>query len=100
MRLLPTKWTPEMWARAAAPALPRVQVTPNRRMVAPGTPHLALYVGDGRWVVSWLPGRQFEAGDTVAALRIALAPDWPDVEQWAAQLGLTAAEARSFVAVP
>ncbi|WP_280266563.1 hypothetical protein [Nocardia wallacei] len=67
-------------------------------MISTATEHHADYVGQDRWVVDWLPGRQFDTRAARTAMWIAAAPEWPDVERWAPQLGLTAAEARSYVA--
>lgn len=94
---IPHLWTRETWARAAAPALPGMD-SDGRHMTSTATEHHADYVGDGRWVVSYLPGRQFDARTARTAMFIAIAPAWPEVERWAPQLGLTAAEARQFVA--
>jgi hypothetical protein len=98
VKLLPETWTREIWARAAVPTLPPVDVVDGRRMVSAATTHHADYVGQDRWVVDWLPGRQFDAAAARTAMWIASAPDWPEVERWAPKLGLTPAEARLFVA--
>lgn len=94
---IPHLWTRETWARAAAPAIPGVD-SDGRHMTSPATAHHADYVGEGRWVVDWLPGRQFDAKSARTAMFIAIAPTWPEVERWAPVLGLTPAEARAFVA--
>lgn len=94
---IPEIWTPAVWSRATASTLPGVD-SDGRRMTSVATSHYADYVGDGRWVVDWLPGRQFEAKAAKVAMYIASAPGWPEVERWAPVLGLTPAEARQFVA--
>lgn len=94
---LPKTWTRDIWARAAAPALPAIEID-DRHMTSAATEHHADYVGDGRWVLDWLPGRQFDQETARTAMWIAAAPTWPEVERWAPRLGLTAAEARSYVA--
>lgn len=94
---IPETWTPDLWARAASPTLPEIREVKGH-LVSDGTSHHADYVGDGRWVVDWLPGRQFEAKAAKTAMYIASAPGWPEVERWAPVLGLTPAEARAFVA--
>ncbi|MFI5783770.1 hypothetical protein [Nocardia sp. NPDC051570] len=90
---LPEIWTREVWARAAAPAIPRIREV-DGHLVADATAHHADYVGQDLWVVDWLPGRQFDRQQATAAMRIAVAPERLDVDRWAAQLGLTAREAR------
>lgn len=96
---VPNSWSRDTWRRAAAPAIPSVQVT-GGHMTSEATKHLAIYVGMNRWAVDWLPGRQLTREQATAAMRIAIAPDRLDVERWAGQLGLTAAEARSYAALP
>lgn len=90
-------WTRETWSRAAVSTLPGLD-SDGRHLTSPATAHHADYVGDGKWVVDWLPGRQFDVKAAKAAMFIAIAPGWPEVERWAPVLGLTAAEARAFVA--
>jgi hypothetical protein len=69
-------------------------------MVSDATAHYALSVGQDRWVVDWLPGRQFDARGARTAMLIAVAPaEWPEVVRWAAVLGLTCNEARLFAGV-
>ncbi|MFG3525082.1 hypothetical protein ACGF5S_32825 [Nocardia nova] len=92
-------WTREMWARAAAPAIPSVQEV-DGHLTSEGTAHHADYVGDSLWVVDYLPGRQLTREQATAAMRIAIAPERLEVERWAGQLGLTAAEARGFAELP
>nr|WP_221333829.1 hypothetical protein [Nocardia transvalensis] len=96
---MPSSWTPDIWARAAAPAIPSVREQ-GGHLVSKATAHHADYVGDGRWVVDYLPGRQLSRAQATAAMRIALAPDRLEVPDWAALLGLTADEARGFAAMP
>ena len=92
-------WTREMWARAAAPAIPSVQEV-DGHLTSEGTTHHADYVGDSLWVVDYLPGRQLTREQATAAMRIAIAPERLEVERWAGLLGLTAAEARGFAQLP
>lgn len=93
------RWTPAIWRRAAAPAIPAV-IEVSGHMVSEETAHHADYVGQDRWVVSYLPGRQLTREQARAAMRIAVAPDRIEVDRWATVLGLTAAEARGFAALP
>lgn len=92
---LPEIWTRELWARAAAPAIPSVREV-NGQMISDETSHHADYVGQDRWVVDFLPGRQLTREQAQAAMRIAVAPDRFEVTKWAAALGMTAAEARGY----
>ncbi|MBF6191334.1 hypothetical protein IU475_09105 [Nocardia beijingensis] len=96
---IPAVWTRETWRRAAAPTIPAV-LEVRGHMVSEATAHQADYVGQDRWVVSYLPGRQLTREQARAAMRIAVAPDRIEVERWAGLLGLTAAEARGFAALP
>ncbi|MEU4345432.1 hypothetical protein AB0H00_29975 [Nocardia sp. NPDC023852] len=96
---IPDVWTREVWRRAAAPAIPVVREI-DGHMVSEATVHHADYVGQDRWVVDFLPGRQLSVAQARAAMRIAVAPDRLEVQRWAALLGLTATEARGFVALP
>lgn len=96
---IPEVWTLEIWRRAASPVIPVVRVVEGH-MVSEATEHHADYVGQGWWVVDFLPGRQLSEEQARAAMRIAIAPERPEVDRWAAALGLTAAEARAFVAMP
>lgn len=98
MKGLPEHWTRTIWARAAASTLPGVEVVDGRRMVSAATTHCAVLAGQGLWTVDWLPGRRFDAETARTAMLIAAAPEWPEVERWAPRLGLTAAEARAYVA--
>lgn len=96
---VPEKWTRAVWARAAAPAIPAVEEV-GGHLVSESTEHHADYVGQGRWVVDYLPGRQLTREQATAAMRIALAPERLEVDRWAALLGLTASEARGFAELP
>ncbi|MGW6335276.1 hypothetical protein [Nocardia rhamnosiphila] len=69
-------------------------------MTSEVTAHHADYVGQDRWVVDYLPGRQLTKAQARAAMQIAIAPERGEVERWAGLLGLTAAEARGFVSMP
>lgn len=91
-------WTRETWRRAATPTIPAVR-TEAGHMVADATAHHADYVGQDRWVLDYLPGRQLTREQAVAGMRIAVAPELPEVQRWAAALGLTAAEARALAAM-
>lgn len=95
---IPSVWTRDIWRRAAAPAMPRVTVA-DGHMTSEATWHHADYVGQDRWVVDYLPGRQLTQQQAMAAMRIAVDPERLEVERWADLLGLTAAEARGFVAM-
>ena len=99
MRLLPKDWTPELWARAAAPAIPQVRAV-SGHLVSEATKHHADHVGQDRWVVDYLPGRQLSLEQATAAMRIAVAPERLEVDKWSALLGLTATEARGLVELP
>ncbi|MGV9823383.1 hypothetical protein [Nocardia xishanensis] len=96
---LPEIWTRETWARAAAPTIPSVQEV-DGHLVSEATTHHADYVGQDRWVLDYLPGRQLTRAQALAGMRIAVAPERLEVERWATQLGLTAAEARGYAALP
>lgn len=95
---IPTVWTRETWRRAANPTIPAV-IESDGHLVSEATVHHADYVGLDRWHVSYLPGRQLTHSQARAAMKIAIAPERMEVERWAALLGLTAAEARGFVAM-
>lgn len=95
---IPTVWTSEIWRRAAAPAIPSVREV-DGHLVSDATTHHADYVGLDRWVVDFLPGRQFTRQQARAALRIVVAPDRLEVPDWAAQLGMTVAEVRGYAGV-
>lgn len=96
---IPRHWTPEVWRRAASPTIPAITEA-NGHLVSEATSHHADYVGQGRWVVDYLPGRQLSFREAKAAMQIAIAPERAEVERWAGLLGLTAAEARGFAAMP
>ena len=95
---IPSVWDRSTWRRAANPTIPAV-IEAAGHMVSEATEHHADYVGQDRWVVDYLPGRQLSREQASAAMRIAVAPQQLEVERWAAVLGLTAAEARAFVAM-
>ncbi len=69
-------------------------------MVSEATDHHADYVGQDLWVVSWLRGRTLTQEQARAAMHIAVAPELPEAERWANRVGLTADEARGYVAMP
>jgi hypothetical protein len=96
---IPTVWTRETWRRAANPTIPAVYVA-GGHMASEVTQHTADYVGQEMWVVSWLPGRQLTQKQAKAAMQIAIAPERPEVERWAGQLGMTRAEALGYIAMP
>ncbi|WP_433635638.1 hypothetical protein [Nocardia sp. CA-120079] len=95
---IPESWTRDIWRRAEAPTVPAVQVV-GGHMVSEATSHHADYVGQGRWVVDFLPGRQLTADQARAAMRIATTPDQLEVDRWAAAIGMTAAEARGYALI-
>lgn len=76
--------------------------TAHAARLAPGERH--------RWEVSWLPGRRIDRNTAITAMILAEAvspgdmraghPLWPHVQGWAAELGLTAPEALTCLAVP
>jgi hypothetical protein len=79
-------------------------------MNSPATPHTARAAGDG-WEVSWLPGRTLSRNEATTAMVIAsivgdrgvgLADDpiWPHLDNWAAELGLSGADAVTRVSEP
>lgn len=96
---IPSTWSRETWRRAATPTIPAVYVA-DGHMVSEATEHHADSMGEGRWVVDYLPGRHLTQQQAKAALQIAIAPDLPEVERWSAALGLTAAEALGYLAMP
>ena len=82
----------------------------DTRMSSPATPHTARAVGEG-WEVSWLPGRALTRNQATTAMVIAnivgskgtgLADDpiWPHLDGWAAELGLSGADAVARVSEP
>jgi hypothetical protein len=79
------------------------------------TPHAAERTGEGCWRVSWLAGRNLNAGQARAAMLIAEAacdldadcdPElydqgfWSRLDAWAAQLGLPGPAALAQAAAP
>ncbi|MEC3957528.1 hypothetical protein VMT65_31155 [Nocardia sp. CDC153] len=93
---LPRNWGPAEWARAAAPAIPRIS-TDHGVMRSDATMHRAVDVGDGKWVFTGLPGRQFTPEQAKAGMRLAVAPDRLEAERWAKTLGLTVNEAVGLI---
>ncbi|MEV4129332.1 hypothetical protein [Nocardia sp. NPDC049707] len=59
-------------------------------MTSVRTQHQAKSVGNGNWVVSFLPGRTFSQDQAFAALRAA--DEWAAMQACASLLGLTALE--------
>ncbi|MFD6401239.1 hypothetical protein [Nocardia sp. NPDC060249] len=57
-----------------------------------------VYVGDNLWVVSYLPGREFDLPGAITAISAAAVADSVLADS-AAQLGLTAAELVGFIAM-
>lgn len=96
---VPAIWTRDTWRRASTPTIPAVYTVAGH-MVSEATPHHADYVGDERWVVSYLRGRQLTKEQARAAMNCAVAPDLPEVERWSARLGMTPAEVRAYIAMP
>jgi len=92
---IPTTWSREIWRRAATPVIPLVRVI-DGHMTSEATTHHADYVGDDRWVVDFLPGRQLTTDQARAAMKIAVAPEQLEVQRWAAALGMTAAEVLGY----
>lgn len=72
-----------------------VHVISGSLMTSDQTEHLATSVGDGGWVVSYLPGRTLDTQQATAAMQIAEVAT--DLESWARLLGLTAREAVGMV---
>ena len=95
---LPEAWSRDIWRRAAEPTIPVVYVA-GGHMVSEATEHHADSMGEGRWVVDYLPGRHLTQEQAKAAMKIAIAPDKPEVERWSAALGLTTAEALGYLAM-
>jgi len=95
---IPSVWDRATWRRAATSTIPAV-IEAAGHLVSEETDHHADYVGQDRWVLDYLPGRTLTRAQALAGMRIAIAPDRPEVERWANALGLTAAEARGFAAL-
>ncbi|MBY8861117.1 hypothetical protein K7711_31895 [Nocardia sp. CA2R105] len=93
---LPKTWGPSEWARAAAPAIPSITVD-HGVMRSESTGHRAMDVGDGQWVFTGLPGRQFTPEQAKAGMRLAVAPDRLEARDWANTLGLTLNEAVGLI---
>jgi len=72
-----------------------VQVVGSTLIVSDRTRHQAKSVGDGKWVVSYLPGRTLTLPQSVAAIRVAedAGVVLRVVGPMAAEFGLTALEA-------
>jgi hypothetical protein len=95
---IPDVWTRETWRRAAAPTIPALDES-RGHIVSDATAHHADYVGQDRWVVDFLPGRQLTREQARAAMRIAVAPERAEVERWASAIGMTADEARGYALI-
>ncbi|MFD3431271.1 hypothetical protein [Nocardia fluminea] len=95
---IPNVWTRETWQRSATPTIPSV-IEVAGHLVSEATEHHADLMGQDRWVVDYLPGRHLTREQAKAAMKIAVAPDKPEVERWSAALGLTAAEALGYMAM-
>ncbi|WP_433603742.1 hypothetical protein ACQPXH_33120 (plasmid) [Nocardia sp. CA-135953] len=92
--------TPTVLIRSSVLAKPVATVHVGRHvMTSKSTPHSARYVGVGKWVVDYLPGRQLTKDEAITAMKIAAAPQRPEVGRWAATVGLTAAEAVGMAAM-
>lgn len=72
-----------------------VHVVGRSLMTSDQTEHQAKSVGDGGWVVSFLPGRTLDAQQATAAMQVADIAS--DLESWARLLGLTGPEAVGLV---
>ncbi|WP_280301140.1 hypothetical protein [Nocardia neocaledoniensis] len=95
---IPQNWSRDIWRRAASPVIPAVYIA-DGHMVSEATEHHADAMGGDRWVVDYLPGRHLTQDQARAAMKIAIAPDKPEVERWASSLGLTTAEALGYLAM-
>lgn len=93
---LPDVWGPAEWRRAAAPAIPSISID-HGVMRSEATGHRAMDVGQGRWVFTGLPGRQFTQDQAKAGMRLAVAPDRLEAADWATSLGLTVQEAVGLI---
>lgn len=96
---IPATWNRDIWRRAASPTIPAVYIA-GGHMVSEATEHHGDSMGEGVWTVDYLPGRHLTQEQAKAAMKIAVAPDKPEVERWSAALGLTAAEALGYLAMP
>ncbi|UGT63722.1 hypothetical protein [Nocardia asteroides] len=82
-----------------------LEVVSASLMTSDETRHIARCVGDGSWVVSWLPGRTLSAPQAVTAMTIASAvatggaDGAGELDAAAAELGLTGREAVFLIAV-
>jgi hypothetical protein len=79
-----------------------VQVHGTSWMTSDRTTHRAKGVGQGNWVVSYLPGRTLTLPQAVAALRIAeeVRPVVTEIGELSNQFGLTALEAITLALAP
>lgn len=68
-----------------------VQLIGGSLMLSDQTEHRAKSVGDGRWVVSYLPGRTLDTQQATAAMQVAEITTY--LESWARLIGLTGLEA-------
>ena len=83
--------------------------TTETSMSSPATPHTARAAGEG-WEVSWLPGRTLTRNQATTAMVIANIvgkgvgvaddPIWLHLDNWAAELGLSGADAVVRVSEP
>jgi hypothetical protein len=77
-----------------------VQVIGSSLITSDRTRHQARCVGEGNWVVSYLPGRTLTCEQSVAAIRVAeeVTPMIRTIGEFAGELGLTAIEAVGMAA--
>ena len=73
----------------------------DREMTSGQTRHTARTCDDGRWVVTWLPGRALTHSQAITAMTIAEVlrvhdgplhcdnPMWLHIDNWAAELGIS-----------
>lgn len=82
-----------------------LEVVSASLMTSDETRHMARCVGNGNWVVSWLPGRTLSAPQAVTAMTIATdiatgaRAEPAELDTAAAELGLTGREVVFLVAV-
>lgn len=78
-----------------------VQVIGSSLMTSDRTRHQARCVGQGNWVVSYLPGRTLTCEQSVAAIRAAeeVTPMVSVIGDYAEELGLTPSEIFGMAAV-